>query len=117
MVSVARSIICVCFAAVVASTATPARAAPDAKARREARDKGVAHLAAVFEKGGLGGNYFPWLRCNDHAVVGLALLCEGSGWKTGKYGQLHPALVKYVRDNRFIAAQNPTFSTGVWGHA
>lgn len=118
MMSVVRSLVVgVCFAAVVSSTATPAGTAPDGEARRDALNKGVAHLATAFERGGLGGNAFPWIRCNDHAVVGLALLCEGSGWNTGKYGELHPALVKYVRDNRFIAAQNPTFSTGVWGHA
>ena len=114
-----KSLLIRCFVATVAlvSCISPALADPTETARIEARDKGVARLVKAIQAGNLGDNYYPWIRCNDHAITGLILLCEGSGWETGQYSEHHRSLVKYIRNNRFNGTGNVGYYMGVWGHA
>ena len=61
--------------------------------RHDARDKGVAQLVKVLDSGKLGRPYYEWIRCNDYAVTGLVLLCQGNGWNSGPYATSHEKLV------------------------
>lgn len=94
---------------------TPAAGDTVEQQRIEAVDKGVKHLVAALDNRSLGGRYHGYIRCNDHALLGLSLLCHGSGYEDGPYRDRHDKLLAYFKQHRFSGTTNGYYM-GVWGH-
>lgn len=94
---------------------TPAADDTVEQQRIEAVDKGVKHLVAALDNRSLGSQYHNYTKCNEHALLGLSLLCHGSGYEDGPYRDRHDKLLEYFKQHRFSGTKKGYYM-GVWGH-